>query len=369
MSENITDIENWDKEYPFLKKVWTTYNDFDKIVEDNNNQYDILCTYYILNNDNVELSKYKYFCMKLMRNLGRYSSNPQFYKPTNERCNILYNWIYNSIRKNKTTDNVVNKCFKEYTDYMVDVKNKKICSKLSHDNNFEEPIKITLLDIFDKNTPEIINALTDAKDSISTPGQKFVCECFRIYKKMYESYCLKNRHESEKNRTTCLQLENFKKTYTYFLSNLKGSNHNIPLLSDGDNVLLAKCPHDKSNHQLTCVQHQNTDLPSKNGIFTSPRSPGSTLEDGLSTPYESTDNSMNKHITTTIGTVVGASSLLALLYRYTPAKNMLYSRFRGSRGGVQSNMYEDGYNKLFNDHEVENFNPYNQRYNIGYGSA
>ncbi|KMZ89720.1 hypothetical protein PVMG_04550 [Plasmodium vivax Mauritania I] len=247
-------IRHFDKEhlisfYPFLKKIWTRYNDFDKKVEDDKNFYDNLCNF-ILNGPSVELSKYKDFCMKLMRNLGRFSSDPKNYELTHERCNILYNWIYNSIGKKRTTDDIVNKCFKEYTEYMVSVKNMKRCYKISYDENFKEPIKITLLDIFDNNTPDIINALNDANDSISIPGKKFVCECVRIYKNMYETYCLKNRLESETNRTTCEQLDIFKESYGLFLTKLQGLDHKIPLLIDIDNELLAKCSKDESKLQF-----------------------------------------------------------------------------------------------------------------------
>ncbi|CAI7720786.1 PIR protein [Plasmodium vivax] len=368
MSEKITDIENWKEEYHFLEHVWTTYNDFDKNVEDHKSSYDFLCDI-ILKESSVELSKYKDFCMKLMRNLGYFSVKRKFYAPSQERCNILYNWIYNSIEKNKTTDNVVNKCFKEYTDNMMNVTNAQKCSKLAHEGNFVEPIKITLLDIFDHNTPTIINALINVNYSISTPGLQFVCECVRIYKYMYDSYCLNYQERKGKKESTCLKLDQFKKSYEYFLLRLQGSNHNIPLLSDGDKELLAKCSPDKLNLPLNPVESQNTDLPSEDGIFANPRHTGSTLEDGLSTPLESTDNSMKKNITTTIGTVAGASSLLALLYRFTPAKGMIFSGFRGSRGRVHSNMYEDGHNELLNDHELENFSSYKEGYNIGYGSV
>ncbi|CAG9474673.1 unnamed protein product [Plasmodium vivax] len=368
MSDVITDIENWDNEYPFLEKVWTTYKDFDKKVEDDKNFYDNLCNY-ILDGPSEELRKYKGFCMKLMRNLGYFSRDSNIYEPTRERCNILYNWIYNSIEKHKTTNDVVNKCFKDYTDNMKYVLNIKKCSKLAHEGNFVEPIKITLLDIFDNNTPAIINTLNDENDLTSAPGQKFVCECVKIYKHMYKSYCLNNRQKSEKNGTTCLRLDNFNKTYWHFINSLKGSKHNIPLLSDGDNELLTKCPQDKSYLELTSVKRQNAVPTLENGRLTIAGYAGKSSEDGLPTPLESTDSSMKKNITTTFGTVAGASSLLAFLYRFTPAKNMIYSRFRGSRDRVQSNMYEDGHNELFNDHEVENFNSYNQRYNVGYGSA
>ncbi|KMZ99292.1 hypothetical protein PVNG_02175 [Plasmodium vivax North Korean] len=297
----------------YFTKVWTTYEAFDENVEDYKNSYDTLCDF-ILKENSMELRKYKGFCMKLMRNLGRYSLDPKFYEPTRERCNILYNWIYNSIGK-KTTDDVVNKCFKEYTDNMEYVTNEKKCSKHSYDEKFEEPIKITLLDIFNNNTPDIINTLINEDDSISTPGQKFVCECVRIYKYMDESYCLKNRQKSEKNKTTCLKLDQFKDSYGYFLINLQDSKHKIPLLNDIDNELRVKCPQDRSNLQLTHVEGQDAVPHLAKRRLPIAGHTGSTLEDGLSTPLESTDNSMNKNITTTIGTVAGASSLLAFLYR------------------------------------------------------
>ncbi|CAG9474563.1 unnamed protein product [Plasmodium vivax] len=361
MSENITDIANWEKKYPFLDKVWSTYKNFDNKVDVDKTSYDSLCNI-ILDGSSVELSMYKDFCMKLMRNLGYFSVVPQSYMYTQERCTILYNWIYNSIGKKKTTDDVVNKCFKEYTDNMPYVPNIKKCSKRSYDEKIEEPIKITLLDVFNNNMQNIKNILNGQDEESKISCRKFVCDCLKIYKYLNESYCRNKIFHKEELTGTCLKLKLFMESYELFRYNNGVLIPNIPSLDNIDNVCSEQNTQAKPNMLLNLNEQGAPGQAVREG------SDGS-LRGNLPTSLESTDNSMNKNITTTIGTVAGASSLLAFLYRFTPAKNMIYSRFRGGRGRVHSNMYEDGHNELFNVHEVENFSSYDQRYNIGYGSV
>ncbi|SCA81826.1 VIR protein [Plasmodium vivax] len=330
MSEVITDIEKWEKEYPFLKNVWTTYKDFDEIVEEDKTSYDSLCNF-ILNGPSVELIKYK--------------------------------------EKNKTTNYVVNKCFQEYTDNMEYVSNLQKCSKLSYEENIDEPIKITLLDIFDNNTEIIKNIMIGQDEESKTSCRKFVCNCLKIYKNMNKSYCHNEVSHREEPTGTCLKLKLFKESYKLFRYNKGVLIPKIPSLDDIDN----ECPENKStaglNMSLTLNQQGGPGHADIGGLPQITEGTDGSLGANIPISPESTDSTMKKNITTTVGTVAGASSLLAFLYRFTPAKNMIYSRFRGSRGRVHSNMYEDGHNELYNDHEVENFSSYNERYNIGYGSV
>ncbi|KMZ99279.1 hypothetical protein PVNG_02162 [Plasmodium vivax North Korean] len=300
-------------QYPFLKDDWTTYKDFDKNVEDDKTSYDSLCDI-ILNGSSVELKKYKDFCMKLMRNLGRFSSVRKIYAPTLERCKMLNNWIYNSIEKNKITVDILNKCFIEYTSYMDKIKNYKRCFNFSNYKIYE-PTKITLLDVFDNNTQIIKETLMNRDFSISAPGRKYVCECVKIYKKMNDEYCVNEEGKREDYRNTCLKLKQFKGVYNFFRDTLNGLSPSLPSMNDSDEEFMVKCPSEISNNVLTPEGAKNPEGTSEMEIFQDTEDHGRKLTDDLPVHSETVDSPMKKTITTTIGTVAGASSLLAFLYK------------------------------------------------------
>ncbi|KMZ76583.1 hypothetical protein PVIIG_05913 [Plasmodium vivax India VII] len=103
--------------YLFLKHVWDIYYEYDSTVENNtkNHQIYTLC-HIILTTLSENKAKYNNFCTKLIRNLGLFSENSKSFIRSNDRCNILYNWIYNSIKKEYIPDSIINKCFEDYID-------------------------------------------------------------------------------------------------------------------------------------------------------------------------------------------------------------------------------------------------------------
>ncbi|KMZ83437.1 hypothetical protein PVBG_05949 [Plasmodium vivax Brazil I] len=304
----------------------------------------------ILEKMNMDGMGYNDFCMKLMRNLGYFSVEHQFYAPTSSRCNILYSWLYNSSEERRITDNIINKCFEEYTSYMKEIENNQICTYYSEDKIYE-PMKIALLDIFQDNMQNIKDKLIREFDSTKLPFRKFVCKCIKIYKNMNELYCLIGDKSSEKHKNTCLKLDNFKGSYQYFLTILGDLYPNIPLLNDRGSDLSEKCPPDEQDTLLTIdgVETPDTSLESRLSARAGDRD--RELTDGLHETNEMVDNSMKKNITTTI------------------AKRLIHSGLGGSRRRIDSNFYEEGPNELlFDAFKGEDMSSHNARYNIGYGT-
>ncbi|SCA81823.1 hypothetical protein PVC01_000042400, partial [Plasmodium vivax] len=293
--------------YPFLNEVWTTYKKFDNTIEDDNNEYNAICDFYVLKDLNEDKNKYRQFCKKLMRNLGYSSRDSKIYEFTSARCNILYYWIYNSINEEDNTYNILNQSFDVYNTYMDGIQNKKKCYNfLKYD--VYEPIKVTLLDIFYDNMHIIERILKTEKEEIKTPCRKFVCECLKIYKQMDGTYCHKRCEQGQKQNYTCLKLDIFSKAYKFFHDKLLGIDPKIPSLDNIDKECPENKPTDKLSRLSTLNQHGGPEHAVREDSDVS-------LRVNLATPLESTDSSMKKDITTTIGTVAGASSLLALLYR------------------------------------------------------
>ncbi|GAB69825.1 hypothetical protein PCYB_005740, partial [Plasmodium cynomolgi strain B] len=241
MSKNITDIENWKDDYPFLDAVWTTYNGFDKALVDDEdkNKYSVLCNQ-IINQSKGDLRIHTDICTKLMRNLGYFSIDSKVYQLTHERCNILFNWIYKSINEKKITDNIINKCFEMYDSQMSSMGNKIKCYFYSN-IKIHEPINITLLDIFNDKLSTIITALMNKDTSISTKGRNFVCEYVKLYKRMNDKYCIDGRGINEEYSNTCLKLNQFKTSYMWTLYSKSDLSPIIPSLDNIDKDLLAKC--------------------------------------------------------------------------------------------------------------------------------
>ncbi|KMZ99264.1 hypothetical protein PVNG_02147 [Plasmodium vivax North Korean] len=319
-------------QYPFLYKVWFTYGEFDRSMDDdaNRSNYDALC-HQILDNMKVEgIFQYKDVCMKLMRNLKRHSPRSTHFDPTPERCNILYNWIYNLIQEEKVTKDIIKKCFDEYTDYKNAIRSLPRCDYFYHIEQFEEPMKIILFDIFQENMQIIRQELTRDYNSTEIPLKRFFCESLKIYKHMKGSYCNRRVQRNEKHTNICTKLNNFESAYRIFRINILNLYNKTPKLEDIDRGFLDECSSDAQRSLLVSDSGKNPSHALGKGMTASVTISGNYLQGGfptfpadernplqedIPTPPINEDNSMKKTITTTVGTVAGASSLLALLYR------------------------------------------------------
>ncbi|CAI7720807.1 PIR protein [Plasmodium vivax] len=379
MSENITDISKWKEKYPFLFNVWFAYEGFENPVEGDasENAYFALC-YSILKHLGEDIDRYKSGCMKLMRNLKYYAHFTHHFSPTKERCDILYNWLNKLLSNDEIKDNIISECFEEYDRGKRFMNDDIKCSYESNNQDFLNPMYIILLNIFNYNTQNIKNTLIGNNAQHRILCQNFVCEAVKIYKHMYESYCHDKKHDSEKLEKTCLKLSQFKKSYDFFHKSLGNFNYNIPSLDNIDNEISTKC---SSEAKRTLLSFDGVEIPeytsdkemttsvgksgihSQGGLSDSAEIRGYPTGKDLPTPFGNRDSPMRKTITTTVGTVAGASSLLALLYKFSPGGNWIRSGFRGGRGTINSNLYAEGPNELlFDGMEHNGFNSYS----IGY---
>ncbi|KMZ98979.1 hypothetical protein PVNG_03818 [Plasmodium vivax North Korean] len=315
--------------YPLLGKFWDTYNEFDKTVEGDryNHWYKAFFDPFMdgLGDHNKE---HKNFCLKLVRNLGRYSSpGDPYFNPNNDRCRILYYWIYNSARKHEISDEIITECFQDYIDFMSETCTGYRCSYNSYDDMYEEPMNIIILDIFQSNMNVIENKLDGRYASINFPLQMYICECIEIFKKMYKKYCPKVDADSEKRKRTCDMLESIKTTYNSFISGKLYQNNKLPSLDNDGREYLAMCPQDNPSLKLTPIGHEALSVSAPlNGMKSGDTAGVSPYEGAMDfgrysfTPFTGVDgenqvNTMSRTVSTAVGTVAGASSVLALLYR------------------------------------------------------
>ncbi|KMZ76760.1 hypothetical protein PVIIG_05868 [Plasmodium vivax India VII] len=272
--------------------------------------------------------EHKNFCLKLVRNLGRYSlPGDPYFNPNNDRCRILYYWIYNSARKHKISDEIITGCFQDYIDFMSQIGRGHRCSYNSYDAMYEEPMNIIILDIFQSNMNIIENKLDDTDASINFPLRKYICECIEVYKKMYKQYCPKVDAHSEKRKRTCDMLDTIKTTYNSFISGKSYENNKIPYIDNDTEEYLTMCSQNITRPQLTRIGHGALSVSAPvNGMQSGDTAEVSTYDGAMDygkdtlTPFTGVDgenqvNPMSRTVSTAVGTVAGASSVLALLYK------------------------------------------------------
>ncbi|KMZ77031.1 hypothetical protein PVIIG_05228 [Plasmodium vivax India VII] len=323
MSYDILDLKKWENEYPFLNGVSELYDEFnnDEYVETSEHLYDTLC-FTIINYAKGNVEQNKYICKKLMRNLKYFSLSSVYYEVSNDYCNILFHWLYNSLEEGKITYPIIDECFDTYNSHSL-MKGNTVKKCHYHKNSkFHEPTKITLLDIFNDKTQIIKDTLKDVNVLNSNRGRKYVCECVKIYKYMKEKYCDKGKSNEEDYKSTCIKLDNFRQSYDIFYNSQVGSIFEIPSLYDKDKEFLAKCPPDVQDKLLRLDEVDTQDASLGERPPEPDEYPDGPLSGELRKPLGSGDNSMKKSITTTIGTVAGASSLLALLYKVNTKINL-----------------------------------------------
>ncbi|KMZ88566.1 hypothetical protein PVBG_04775 [Plasmodium vivax Brazil I] len=304
------------KIYPFFNNVLTMYDEFDSHVDGDINErnYDFMCDH-IVKTSNGELKKHKNICIKLMRNLGHRSSNSKFLYPTHDRCNVLYNWIYNSINKHSIPRDVIVKCYDDYTTIKKVRHNENICPYYSYDDIYEEPINIIMLKIFESNVDILISTLNEEKNPFTSSCQKYVCELVKIYNDMYSKFCAKRTEWGAKREKTCDILNKFYDIYKlFFFVNLQNTNK-IPSPENIENDYLVKCTSHKPQMGLTSEGRTNPDTLIRMGMPATDEDSEGKLEENLPISLGNEGNSMKKSITTTIGTVAGASTILTLLYK------------------------------------------------------
>ncbi|KMZ88546.1 hypothetical protein PVBG_04755 [Plasmodium vivax Brazil I] len=293
--------------YPFLDTVREAYEDFDKPIrkDDINKSIYFSVCHQIISGLNGDTENHKPYCMKLIRNLGHYYIDTDYFDPTFERCNILYNWIYHSSKKEGIPDNIIEKCFDDYNFQINRIRNTYKCSYDLYKNVVLDKMKLNILNLFDYNSNILKKTLMGTDVSNKNRCRNFLCECLKIYKHMNKSYCIIQGEQREKHSNICLELNKFNSAYKLFYGNLLGINPKIPSLDDINNEDFPRCLVEEAK------------LESGVGLAEG-RVQGEGLEpqsEGTSHVAEQSDNGTSLNTSTVLSSMVGIPPFLALIYK------------------------------------------------------
>ncbi|KMZ89745.1 hypothetical protein PVMG_04575 [Plasmodium vivax Mauritania I] len=272
------------KIYPFLKNIWKLYEEFEREVDDEGKSldYENICKAKLGRKD-MKKEKYVNFCIKLIRNLVPYPDIAKAYTPGQERCNSLNYWIYYNIEDLKLTQNFINDIFTESKGLINGHKNKSICP-ISYIETLKESEKIIKLLYLQDNTDIFLETLKDIGSKDYCSCEKFVNECVKIYKDMKSQYCTQGDDKGI-NSETCSHLGIFNTIYTNFLFNKPQVRGKIPSLTSANDEYVGRCKTEQIDPNPISIQQNN---------------PGTSQE---------------FTVKTTVATMAGASSVLALLYK------------------------------------------------------
>ncbi|KMZ99280.1 hypothetical protein PVNG_02163 [Plasmodium vivax North Korean] len=313
MVEEIVDIVEWIKKYSFLDGVLNKYYEFDNPVENDKYyyRYTPVCDL-IVKEPHENIDKHKNFCMKLVRNLGHHSDTHDFLKYNSELCYDLNNWIYNSVMKHKIPKSIITGCFDEYNFHMEKIGQPARCFDYSYDNIYEDIINIIILKIFESNMWIVKNIISES-DTINYPLQSYVCECVKIYNEMRNRYCPNSDIHYENGERTCNLLKTLKQTYMSFIYNRPHKKYKIPSLDNVEADYVAKCVPQELKQIVNPTSSDNETLDSslKSDDYGNPRK--SPSQEAVN--KENQKGTLSSTVSTAVGTVAGASSILALLYK------------------------------------------------------
>ncbi|SCO65454.1 hypothetical protein PVT01_030026900 [Plasmodium vivax] len=262
-----------------------------------------------------------------------------------EWCNNINNWIYYEIDPNILNDAIINRILEKAQPILGNMPNKFYCT-FTVLNEKHEPKELNKLRIFNENTSIFNNILKKKSSDNYCSCRNFVKDCIKIYRNIKSKHCSTAIDKKKNNKGTCDIVDKFNLYYTGYLYNAIGIQENLPDLSSSTDINM--------NIQECMLQTNAKGLDSVRGG----QSDGSTSS---TTPTEAA----GKTVPTAIGTIAGVSSVLALLYKFSPARTWMHSGLRGNGKMIHTNLYAGGERELLTDGPlIENLNSYNIGYEV-----
>ncbi|GAB69739.1 hypothetical protein PCYB_004880, partial [Plasmodium cynomolgi strain B] len=274
--------------YPFLNNFISAYREFDEQLEeyDNPSSFDVTK----LINIQEREQNYKDIFKKLIRNLQKFQSNRSKVSQEHEYCTYLYHWLYLNTKKYMNFNIDIRNFFYIFQDVGIPIK-INICPYESYYRKTAILISNDLakLSYFKYNYENIKNILNKEKNHNYCLCQNYFKECVNTYNYMYDSSCSSVLFDNL-NEELCSELREFKNKYSDLTSEPTLAKK-IPNIDIGESKL----------ELINCQAEEISELISHT--------------DASSDAAASQHVSDVKTLPTALGTIAGATSILALLYK------------------------------------------------------
>ncbi|CAI7724290.1 PIR protein [Plasmodium vivax] len=346
MTEDILDISKLKSEYPFLNEIWKLYKyDEDPIETNDNVQLFSICNEYSIY-ESKPTNNLKHACKKLLKNWKLLHSTKKEMDEHLEWCNNINNWIYHEINPYILNDDIIYRILVEVQKKFRNMPNEHYCPYTVL-NKIHKPQKLNKLRLFNDNFNTFKDILKNKNPDYYCSCINFVKDCINTYRTIQKKYCSNITDININNKVTCEIIKNFDIYYSGFLFNkYTGIQGILPYLSSDDdiNIDIDVCPLQKNGKGLNSARGGQSD-----GFAVS------------TTPTESS----GKTIPTALGTIAGVSSVLGLLYKFSPAGTWMHSGLRGNGRMIHTNLHADGERELLNGGPLtEDLNSYNIGYEV-----
>ncbi|KMZ88614.1 hypothetical protein PVBG_04823 [Plasmodium vivax Brazil I] len=278
-------------------EIWVLYEEFNKSVDKHEKKTDMIniCkTNATIENNGEET--YKELCMKLLKNLLLLTKHSNNYDMYSKRCKDLYNWLYHERKLYNPTENIVRSIFNLSNSLIQGTNTPYLCPYLLYNKDHYKYEKIIELNIFEDNVEALIDILKDRNSDQYCPCIKYVNNCVKTYKNLYNNYCTRANIQKLDNEEFCKELNKFT-TYYGFLTAEKTIINEIPSLSLDIDTYKNKCISDNDISQL-----------------------GSDTDESLG-------NSTSVAASTVVGAMAGIPPFLALIYKVNIIFIQIYEQY------------------------------------------
>ncbi|KMZ83183.1 hypothetical protein PVBG_05788 [Plasmodium vivax Brazil I] len=278
------------------EKVLNLFVGFNAVVNEESNVPYSSCDFIqIRKNEHENRPKYKYFCMKLMRNIWSIyeleekdvatdvpeyvagdeaededgaarenAINKALKNEKNVRCDYLNKWVPYYIKKNGHIPDYFIKDIFNITHNMIKANPSGYqCQYDLHNEKFIEPYNMAKLHIFSLNFGDFLDIIKIDQEKEHDDFLKYIRECAVIYKKIKTTYCHANYDRTQlKLANTCKELQNFKSTYEYELSKVERLRDKLPklddpLTKDEQSILLEQEKYDAAQNVFSSTLQRN----------------------------------------------------------------------------------------------------------------
>ncbi|KMZ89750.1 hypothetical protein PVMG_04580 [Plasmodium vivax Mauritania I] len=242
---------------------------------------------------------------KVMRNLSLLLSKTHTKTQFSDYCTYLYQWLYLTKKKNNVSDYMVGVIYPASQQKFDLHRGEYQCPYYTYDKNYDDPIKIIKLQIFDLNINIIEQLLMNENYSNYLPLKKYICECVNIFNELYNGKCPYEGVENKKLKYTCDLLNNFKNAYVSYLYIKESIKNKIPSLNSTESELIKICPFNKSETVPKLVSETRQ----------VPESAPVSESEGNSVSVEKSGNPIPFNTTSFVSAMAGIPPFLALIYK------------------------------------------------------